>query len=74
MLAEEIVRRNYGVIEAFMDDSKEKIGRKVHGVKVYGPISRTMEYVEKLNVEEIIIAIPSATSEKIKKIISKLVK
>ena len=73
MLLEEFERRpSLGKVVAFVDDSPRKIGRKIRGVPVYGPIGRIMEVVEKLNAHEVIIAIPSASSEQMRRIMESI--
>ena len=53
---------------AFVDDKKEKRGQLIHGVPVVGPIGEIPEAVEDLSIDEIIIAIPSASPKLIKRI------
>ena len=73
MLLEEFERRpKLGNVVAFLDDSKRKIGRKIRGVPVYGPIGRAMEVVDEFGAEEVIIAIPSATKEEMQRILDSL--
>ena len=73
MLLEEFERRpSLGKVVAFLDDSKRKIGRKIRGIPVYGPVTDAMEYVDKLRVDEVIIAIPSATKDEMKRILDSL--
>ncbi len=73
MLLEDFERRpSLGRVVAFLDDSKRKIGRKIRGVPVWGPITRAMEVVEKLNVDEVIIAIPSASKDQMRRILDSL--
>lgn len=70
MLLEEFEKRPYlGKVVAFIDDSKRKIGRKIRGVPVFGPIVETMKIVEKEGIDEVIIAIPSATKEEMERIL-----
>ena len=70
MLLEEFERRPHlGKVVAFVDDSPRKIGRKIRGVPVYGPTGRVMEIVEKTGAKEVIIAIPSASSEEMRRIV-----
>jgi FlaA1/EpsC-like NDP-sugar epimerase len=45
----------------FLDDDKAKIGRQIHGIKVFGRTDEIKKYINKLAVDEIIIAIPSAS-------------
>ncbi|APT76193.1 polysaccharide biosynthesis protein [Marinitoga sp. 1137] len=61
-----------GVVKGFLDDDEIKIGRLIRGIPVLGKTNEVMDYVEKLKINEVIIAIPSATSEELKKIISNI--
>jgi FlaA1/EpsC-like NDP-sugar epimerase len=45
---------------ALLDDDKNKHGSQIMGVKVYGGRERIQEVVRKLDVDEIILAIPTA--------------
>lgn len=69
VILNEIKRAKYGRVVIFLDDDMSKIGKIVAGVKVVGPLERVMEYVENLELEELIIAIPSATSEEMNRIV-----
>jgi FlaA1/EpsC-like NDP-sugar epimerase len=51
----------YNVV-GFIDDDPSKIGRKIHGVPVLGPIKNIENAVNMVNAKEILIAIPSANS------------
>lgn len=51
-------RRDNKVI-GFVDDDINKIGSKMSGIKVYGPIREIKEIIRKTNAEEVIIAIKS---------------
>jgi len=53
---------------AFVDDDPAKRGSLVHGVKVEGGKEDIPQIVESLGVEEVIIAIPSASSSQIRSI------
>ncbi len=59
---------HYQVV-GFVDDNPAKIGSHLHGVKIYGPISSLPELAESLNVDEILIAIPSATGKQMRRIV-----
>ena len=52
----------------FIDDDPRKLGSYIHGVKVLGGKEQIPNAVKKLNVEEIIISIPSANSSQIRQI------
>ncbi len=48
----------------FIDDSEEKIGKRIHNIKVRGPISSMKELLAKENIREIVIAIPSLSVQR----------
>lgn len=52
-----------------IDDSKEKIGQKIAGVKIAGNRDKIISLADKYAVDEIIIAIPSATKKQISEIV-----
>jgi len=62
-------RLQYTVI-GFLDDDLTKVGRKIHGVPVLGRIKDIKKIAKKLNADEALIAIPSATSEQMRKILT----
>jgi FlaA1/EpsC-like NDP-sugar epimerase len=59
---------NYQVV-GFVDDAPGKISTFMHGVKIFGPIEKMPELTEELAVDEILIAIPSASGDKIRRIV-----
>ena len=62
-------RLQYTVV-GFLDDDLGKIGKKIHGIPVLGQISDISKIVKKINAEEALIAIPSASSGQIRKILT----
>ncbi len=57
--------RDCGLIPiGFIDDSKEKIDRKVHGVRVLGPVEDLDLIAKESGAEVIYLAIPSLSNEK----------
>jgi len=54
---------------AFADDDARKIGQSIHGIPVLGPLARVPEIAKSKRVDEIIIAIPSATGRDMRRII-----
>ena len=46
-----------------IDDDKNKFGKLIHGVKIFGDRSKITRAAEKFNVDEIIYAIPSASKK-----------
>ncbi|MBQ8196658.1 MAG: polysaccharide biosynthesis protein [Clostridia bacterium] len=49
-----------------LDDDEKKIGQYLNGVKIVGKICDAEKFAQKYAVDEIIIAIPSATREQLK--------
>jgi len=45
----------------FLDDDYSKIKNKIHGISVLGPISRMESVIKDYSVDEVIIAMPSAS-------------
>ncbi len=54
---------------AFVDDAKKKRGLAIHGIKVLGTRENIPELVSSLGVNEVLIAIPSASSGDIRRIV-----
>ncbi len=52
----------------FVDDSTKKIGKSIHGVNIFGPIQRLPELISDHDVEHLIIAMPSASTEQVRQI------
>ena len=53
----------------FVDDHRGKAGMDVHGIRVLGRTRQIGEFVEKLDIEAILIAVPSATSKQMRRIV-----
>jgi len=58
-------RLQYTVI-GFLDDDLAKVGKTIHGIPVLGRISDIKKIAKKVNADEALIAIPSATSEQMR--------
>ena len=56
-------------IVGFVDDDKSKIGKYMHGVKVLGDRNDIIEIANEYLVDEIIIAIPTASAKETKAIL-----
>ena len=52
----------------FIDDNPEKIGRRIHGVQILGSRQDLPVLVQEYNIEEILVAIPSADWKTLKSI------
>jgi len=61
-------RLQYRVV-GFLDDNPAKIGLKIHGIPVLGAISDIQKISTKVNADEALIAIPSATGLQMRKIV-----
>ena len=59
---------NYRVV-GFLDDHPSKKGNKIHGAPILGPIDSINRFTEKLGVDEILIAIPSARGAEMRRIV-----
>ncbi len=55
-------------VSGFIDDDPQKQGRSIHGVSVLGSVEVLPEIIENENIEEVLIAIPSASGEQIRRI------
>jgi len=57
-------------VVGFLDDDRSKTGRNIHGVPVLGPIDEIGIIAPTMEIEEVIIAIPSATSKRMREIVA----
>lgn len=48
----------------FVDDNPSKIGRKLYGVPILGPIQNIENFTQEYNIDEIIIAMPAVSGER----------
>ena len=53
----------------FLDDNTDKVGRSLHGLAIRGPIGNLPAVAKELHLNEVIIAMPSATPRKNKAIV-----
>lgn len=69
-LAEELISNEQSsyVPRCFIDVSKEKIGREIHGIPVWTEDDVTVKKLADYEIQEIIFAIPSMKAEKKKKL------
>ena len=69
MIAGEIAKKGiFGKVLAFLDDDEKKIGTKIEGVPVLGPIEEAVKLVRINAEDEALIAIPSINSERLHQI------
>lgn len=71
MVMKELIMSNYldARIKCFIDDDKHKQNNYIHGVKVVGGRDKIIESVEKYDINEIIIAMPSIGKRTTKEIV-----
>jgi len=65
MMAREMMRQKDSEYHpaGFLDDDLSKIKKRIHGVKVLGPISAMEDSIKKLNIDEVLIAMPTASGK-----------
>ena len=69
MIAEDLRRKKiFGSVAAFLDDDKDLIGKQIEGIPVLGSIAEVARHLRCGPLDEAIIAIPSAPTEKIREI------
>ena len=56
-------------IVGFLDDDRTKWGRSLHGFKIYGGVELLPKVLEQRQIDEVLIAIPSATGLQMKRIV-----
>jgi len=54
---------------AFADDDRGKIGKEIHGIPIAGCCNQIPQVAARLGIDQIIIALPSATSRQIRHIV-----
>ena len=67
----EIMENNalhYDVV-GFLDDNVEKQGRTIHGIRVLGTVERLPGILKRSIIEQILIAVPSANGDEIRRIV-----
>jgi FlaA1/EpsC-like NDP-sugar epimerase len=71
MLVRDLLREQTGHYYpvAFVDDNNNKIGKEIHGIPVSGTCDEIPGIAKKLVIDMIIIALPSATSRQIRRIV-----
>lgn len=73
VLSREIIKRHdLGFLVGFVDDERAKVGKSIHGKKVFGTTNEIGKVIENYNIDSVVIAIPSANSKDIWKIVEKI--
>jgi FlaA1/EpsC-like NDP-sugar epimerase len=58
----------YSVV-GFIDDDRKKQGRSIHGIPILGSLGELAKIIDDKGVREILIAIPSATGDQMRRIV-----
>ncbi|MFI3328887.1 MAG: nucleoside-diphosphate sugar epimerase/dehydratase [bacterium] len=70
MMLNEIANDKFGYnVVGFVDDNVNKINTTINAVKIYGPINNINKIIKNLDVKEVILAMPTASPERIQEII-----
>lgn len=70
VISREIIRRpDLGKLVGFVDDDKEKVGKRIHNRRVLGNVEGINDILEKEQISTVIIAIPTASGKQIKRIV-----
>ena len=73
VISREIIKRcNLGTLIGFIDDDKEKMGKRIHNRKILGNVEGINDVLEKEQIDTVIIAIPTARGKQIKRIIDNI--
>jgi len=73
VISREIIRRpDLGRLVGFVDDDKEKVGKRIHNIKVLGNVEGINDILEKEQVGTVIIAIPTASGKEIRIIVENI--
>ncbi|TVQ25740.1 MAG: polysaccharide biosynthesis protein, partial [Spirochaetaceae bacterium] len=68
-IASEIrTKGNLGTVVAFLDDDREKIGRRIDEIPVLGPINDVIELLQRTPADEALIAMPGASRDRLRQI------
>lgn len=59
-------------VQCFFDDDPGKIGKRIRGVEIKGSIAQAKERLRAMDIQEIIVAIPSASENRRHEILQKL--
>ena len=68
ILLRDILHKQEVIPVAFVDDDISKHGREIHGIRVLGGLDGLAQIVKSLDVDELLIAIPSATKQQMQQI------
>jgi len=73
VISREIIKScDLGTLIGFIDDDKEKIGKRIHNRIVFGSVKEINDVLEKEQINTVIIAIPTASGKQIKRIVDNI--
>jgi len=73
VISREIIKRpDLGKLVGFVDDDKEKIGKRIHNKKVLDSIEKIDSVIRNEKIDIVIIAIPSASGKEIRRIVDNI--
>jgi FlaA1/EpsC-like NDP-sugar epimerase len=56
-------------VAGFIDDDPSKKGRSIHGIRVMGSVHNMANIIESKDIEEILVAVPSASGDQLRRIV-----
>ncbi len=64
---------NFGFdVVGFLDDDPEKIGKRIHGIKIHRGVDKAQKYIGRCRIYNIVIAMPGCEKERLVSIINRL--
>ncbi len=69
LLVRDVLQNDTYLPVGFLDDNRKKKGMDIHGIRVLGSLSHLIEVVADLEIQEILIAMPSASSAVLKSLV-----
>jgi len=73
VISREIIRRpDLGKLVGFVDDDKEKVGKRIHNIKILGNVEGINDILEEEQVSTVIISIPTASGKQIRRIVNNI--
>ena len=73
VISREIIRRpDLGKLVGFVDDNKEKIGKRIHNRLIFGRVKEINYILEKEQIDTVIITISAARGKQIKRIVNNI--
>lgn len=59
-------------VQCFFDDDPGKVGRRIHGIEVKAPVNQMRECLRAMNIENVIVAIPTLSETRRQEILTEL--